>query len=283
MARKKTSNPAKAGEFKTFHRVFQSVNDLANYCDQTPAIDGTASRREDGVAFSGVENWQGAMRLARDGWHEGAALVKTGLQKQSDKRGSKEKSRRIVRVYDVTGEEPDVARYMSGEPENMIEHRRAIKKGKTVRVVRAGVSFSGQVSADIVKEYAVAIACAVQRIENSGNRVELWAEKCTAENIDCNGDQFSALPGVVFNASVKIKSADARIAPACIAGAFHPSFQRRFMFALLEREAGASFLALKSYGYSANKGKQPGYLTSRTAFQTNSQVREAITEINKTA
>jgi len=283
MARKKTSSAAKAGEFKTFNRVFQSVNDLANYCDQTPALSGDASRRENGVSFSGVENWQGAMRIAREGWHEGAALVKAGLQKETDKRGSKEKSRRIVRVYDVAGEEPDVARYLSGDPENMIENRRAIKKGKTVRVIRAGVSFSAQVSADIVKEYAVAIACAVQRIENSGNRVELWAEKCTAESIDCNGDQFSALPGVVFTASVKIKSAESRIAPASIAGAFHPSFQRRFMFALLEREAGASFLALQSYGYSANKGKQAGYLTSRTAFQSNSQVREAIAEINKAA
>ena len=278
--RKKSKAPI--GEKQHFSRTFQSVRELLEYVRITPRIAGEASTRENGVAFSGVENWQAAEKLATEGWHEGAAKLKAGMTKAvASKAGARLLKKRTVRKYDVSGDECDVALYCAGEAENMATMHRIIKKGKTVKIVRCAVSFSCGVSARKIEEYAVAVACAVQRIEASGHRVELWAVKSCAQGY---ADGETPETGVVFSLATKIKSADSRLHPAQLAFACHPAFLRRLGFAILEREKGvAEILCVSGYGIGCKTPGAEGFLTSAQSFQSDGDIEKAIAELQRAA
>ena len=276
--RKKSKAPI--GEKQHFSRTFQSVRELLDYVRITPRIAGEASTRENGTAFSGVENWQAAEKLATEGWHEGAAKLKAGIVKVANSSaGARKLKRRTVRSFDVSGDECDVSRFCAGEAENMVTTHRVLTKGRTVKIVRCAVSFSCGVSARKIEEYAVAVACAVQRIEARGHRVELWATESCAQT-HTGGSTPSA--GVVFSLATKIKSADARLHPAALAFACHPAFLRRLGFAVLEREKGAAeVLCASAYGYGCETPGASGFLTSAQSFQHDSNVDQAIRELQK--
>lgn len=277
-SRKKAKAPI--GEKKHYSRTFQSVREMLEYIRITPRIAGEASTRENGVAFSGVENWQAAEKLATEGWHEGALRLKDGMtQAVRSKAGARKLAVRTVREMDVAGDECDVALYCAGEVENMATEVRTFARGKTVKIVRCAVSFSSAVSARVIERYAVAVACAVQRIEASGHRVELWATKSCAQ-VSSGGNTPSE--GVVFSMATKIKGADSRLHPAQLAFACHPAFLRRLGFAVLEREKGAAeILCTSAYGYGCETPGADGFLTSAQSFQGDGDVENAIRELQK--
>jgi hypothetical protein len=291
MARKKTSlgdnSPAliSAG-VQYFRRSFDSVKDALAYIETTAPQKGAgvSSHKVDEWApyWHGTKDFSACAALALHGWNDGAEKVKNGIATGTKKTsaGARLLRKKFLRKYDVSGDECDVARYISGDPENMIETTRTIAKGKTVRKIKVSVSFSGGCSASKIEEYAVAVACAVQRIESAGNRVELWAEKTSCQNLE--HATRSPISGAAFVLSVKIKSADARIAPAALAFACHPSFQRRIAFAILERTPGASLLSNDSNGYgnTSRPGDMAGYLTKEAAFWSDIDLHCAITELN---
>lgn len=281
MARKKK---IALGEKKHFSRTFQSVRELLEYVRVTPRIAGEASTRENGTAFSGVENWQAAEKLATEGWHEGASKLKAGMTKAvSSKAGARLLKKRTVRKYDVSGDECDVALYCAGEAENMATTHRVITKGKTVKILRCAVSFSCGVTSQCIERYAVAVACAVQRIEASGHRVELWAMENSSQAPCGLG---TPTEGVVFSMATKIKSADSRLHPAQLAFACHPAFLRRLAFAVLEREKGVAEILCAAggkYGFCCTLPELTGFLTSAQGFNNNADVDKAIRELQRAA
>lgn len=279
-----TSKKKAIGALRNFSRTFQSVRELLEYVRVTPRIAGEASTRENGVAFSGVENWQAAEKMATEGWHEGAQKLKEGMSKAvASKAGTRLLKKRTVRKYDVSGDECDVALYCAREAENMATTHRVITKGKTVKILRCAVSFSCGVTSQCIERYAVAVACAVQRIEASGHRVELWAMENSSQAPCGLG---TPTEGVVFSMATKIKSADSRLHPAQLAFACHPAFLRRLAFAVLEREKGVAEILCGpggKYGFCCTLPELTGFLTSAQGFNNDAQVSLAIRELQRAA
>jgi len=247
---------------------------LVAYCQQPPqAGAGKSSDRAGTHDFFGTPNLAAALTLATNGWQDGAARAAKALAARRPAAGAKTATRRSVTRYDVSGDDCDVARYCSGDPENMMENRRVMIRGKTVRRVNVALNFSSQVSGSVIMDYAVAVCAAVQRIEAGGNRVELWVKKQIGGT--CNGP-------AVFAMEIRVKEAGSRMQPAALAFACgHPSFYRRMLFALVERFPAREVTRISADDYGHTKDDAGGgYLTSGTRWKYDEAVRAAIAELN---
>lgn len=117
----------------------------------------------DGLTF------KDAMRVAREGWSEGAAMVHnllTGLPFENNAQGVSHWA------WDVAGEVPDVGRYASGEPAHMRRHTRRPGKERVIHIV-VNTALSGFSSAQQQTNYGVGLCGLIDWLENTGRRVEL--------------------------------------------------------------------------------------------------------------
>jgi len=263
-------------------RKFESLNALLETIKTSPVLTTGSSAREDDrpVPWSGVKDWQSAEKLARDGWQAGALLLRDGIASaQKSAAGKRELRRKFVRKYDVSGDECDVARFISGDPENMVETTRALAKGKTVKRLRVSATFANGVTEDKIRAYSVAVACAVSRTEAGGNRVELWADLSFAEHSTKSPEGKWIGSGKVITISVKVKSAEGRLHPAALAFAFHPAFIRRVCFAAIERDKDCHSFAGDNYGRVTEPLEDSGFITSAKVFCTNDDTDRAIAEL----
>lgn len=83
-------------------------------------------------------------------------------------------------VYDVTGAEPDVALFLSGEPECMVEYQlqASPKAGRVITVV-AGICVSAGIDTETVIKRGQAIGGLVLALSRIGLTVELWTDVST--------------------------------------------------------------------------------------------------------
>lgn len=128
--------------------------------------------------------------------------------------------------YDVAGSDVDVARYLSGEPENMIAYT-MVETPRTGRVVSlaVNVSVSGGVSADKVIRRGKAIVSLVYALERIGLRVELYVVATS------NSVTKAKRTGCDW---VRVKQAQDVLDPAMIMFALaHPSFLRALMLSAM--------------------------------------------------
>jgi hypothetical protein len=271
--KRRHSKPLSGKEPSNMHTLtLKSMAALVAYCQQPPqAGAGKSSDRMDD-SFFGTPNLAAACQLAVSGWKEGAEKVARALAARKVAAGAKTATRRSVTRYDVSGDDCDVARYCSGDPENMTENRRVTAKGKTVRRVNVALNFSSDVSGQTIMDYAVAVCAAVQRIEAGGNRVELWVKKQIAAT--------NAGP-VALAMEIRVKEAGSRMHPAALAFACgHPSFYRRLLFAVVERFPNHAITKISAGGYGFTKADTTtGYLTTGTRWQHDHDVKTAIAEL----
>jgi hypothetical protein len=253
--------------------TLKSMAALVAYCQQPPQTGaGKSSDRPGDESFFGTPNLSAALTLASSGWKDGAEKAAKALAARRPAAGAKTATRRSVTRYDVSGDDCDVSRFCSGDPENMTENRRVMIRGKTVRRVNVALNFSSGVSGQSIMDYAVAVCAAVNRIEAGGNRVELWVKKQI-------GNEESG--PAVFAMEIRVKEAGARLHPAALAFACgHPSFYRRLLFALVERfpARAVTKISANKYGYTKHDAGG-GYLTSATRWSGDHEVKTAIAEL----
>lgn len=124
--------------------------------------------------------------------------------------------------YDVNGADVDVARYLSGEPENMISYHMAeIPRSGRVVSLAVNVGASSDISADDVVKRGKSVVALVYALENMGLRTELYADS-----------QSKSLEGgpETGRVVVKVKDAADALDPAMVMFALaHPSFLRGMM------------------------------------------------------
>jgi|LakMenEpi03Aug12_release.lakeMendotaPanAssembly.Ray.scaffolds.fasta_scaffold326639_2 hypothetical protein len=260
----------------SFHELkFDSVAALADYMKRPVAKGVVEYATAPGRAeFFGTSTITECLDLARNGWTDGAKDAARALAARKVAAGAKTTTRRSVTRYDVSGDDCDVARFCTGDPENMTESRRVSVKGKTVRKVKLALRFACRVDMEKIKQYATACTAAVQRMENGGNRVELWVvSTCTTGS---TGD------APTYSVAVKVKDASSRMHPAALAFACgHPSFYRRLIFGTMERHPSKDVqkLANDAYGRNAND-PSPEYLTTATSFLYDADVEKAIADLD---
>jgi hypothetical protein len=194
-----------------------------------------AERRPEFVFPPGTEPWRAtfgnALKLATDGWSEqlpDTLTIAEDAVRMADREHTMDS---FEAVWDVTGGAVDVARYLSGEPECMIDFplTQTSKQGRVITLA-VGTAISGSVSADTYLRRGrgiVALALALARL---GHAIEIWAYDSSICN-GANSDHYAHL-------RVCVKSAHDEIDPARLMFTLaHPAMHRALMWAVRDKIA----------------------------------------------
>ena len=194
-----------------------------------------------GSSFSGTENIGEAINLARFGWKEGADRVRdiadelaVNLESHIIKQAS---------FHDVEGADINIGRYLEGEPDCMVNYKKAERTGSPIISISVNCSISACTGKERIEARGAAISALIDLLETSGARVELWAGSLT----EGKGS------GYTYAQRVCIKQADDMLdidrVAFCIS---HPSFLRRLSFA--EKDLCSSVAQCIKMGYRGNSG-----------------------------
>lgn len=205
---------------------FDSYNELIEFCKSKKPTSFEHASSEMGrknYQWTKTRTFEDAIKLASDGWKEGAGLVKKIVD---DKIHAIGKSYTFVPKYDTSGDSVDMSRFMAGEPENMIEWEFTETAGHKVVDIYCGVCASAAYSAESLINYGAARLSVVDYLESIGVRVNLYAYWAFGDMLD------SHVKKIVI---IKIKNADESLNMATTSFALaHPSFLRRILFRVAE-------------------------------------------------
>lgn len=129
-----------------------------------------------GAGFMGSEDYASGVALIRSGWPSGAEQAREMAEKLDGVLAAASRRETYVTEWDVAGDEADVSRFLSGEPENMALSVPVPAEGDGGAVVRLAIKGGGsaEVGVDTFTRAAVLISAAVDRMEAAGRRVEVW-------------------------------------------------------------------------------------------------------------
>jgi len=131
----------------------------------------------------GVRTLDDAKRLAREGLPiDGIKALEVASEKVSEIHREYEVPS-FSSYYDVTGSDVDVARYLSGEPENMIAYT-MVDTPRVGRVVSLVVSsiFSASIRADRIRQRGESLMGLVLILEQMGFQTEIYADWTTGRS-----------------------------------------------------------------------------------------------------
>ena len=118
--------------------------------------------------FTGTESFEQAHHLALHGFPEGTKEMK----KQMDLLGHA-KANRLEPVFDVFGDEVEIGRFCSGDPENMVTFENVLKDGQQFLDVYVAFSYSYHKEArQIIKRGAIVLSN-IDYLENNGFRCRI--------------------------------------------------------------------------------------------------------------
>ncbi|GAA2135421.1 hypothetical protein GCM10009760_13950 [Kitasatospora kazusensis] len=129
------------------------------------------------TAWAGA-TWEEALELARDGWHE--PLEEVGLSIGALRRlaGLSGRGPVLEPFLDVTGGEVDIAAYLSGAPECMVNAtvQQVSRRGKVITFLIPG-SYPSTTPHREVRNRGLALAALCAGIIGAGHSVEIWSSK----------------------------------------------------------------------------------------------------------
>lgn len=174
-------------------------------------------------SWSGIRTIGQLKKLVRVGW-EAEAAEALGIAESAVEAVQQDRDMPDFRAtWDVSGCEVDVARYLSGVPENMIDYEMtSTSRAGRVIVLCASVCYSAAVKPATIKRRGHGIAALAFALSRMGLGVELWAD-------------FSILGvgqrgGPVGSCRVLVKGTNDELDPARIMFAYaHPGMSRSVM------------------------------------------------------
>ena len=216
---------------KTDTYIRRTYWSMPEYATEADAGAGEAREDTDGgerAAWCGVESFNDALRLAKYGWQEqmtaaldlAASAVKLAEQEHMVDTFNP--------VWDVTGAEVDVSRYLQGEPECMIDFplAKTSKSGRVITLVSSG-TFSGSIRPETIIKRGQLIVALALALNTLGHAVEIWADQCSSKS------------GLNCYQRVLVKSANDELDPAALMfGLAHPAMQRVLGFAVKDNLPG---------------------------------------------
>lgn len=179
----------------------------------------------DSTSRSDAEGWHGetfedAIRMAEHGDKTAALKLELGT------RASIRPLRRSVIRWGEAGSTVDVARYLSGEPENMIETVPARRPSAVIRLAIERCVSAGT-SPETMRITGASVLAAVEGLRTSGVSAEIWTTFTT-------GSRITISVQVLIQAAGRPIDID-RLAYWTV----NPSALRRIAFALMEQESRA--------------------------------------------
>lgn len=175
--------------------------------------------------FTGTYSLPYAIELAKEGWEEGRTHVTEELEQIS----TPELLGHTVMpeaFFAVDGEEPDVGRFLDGEPESMINYAfPETPQGHLIEIV-VNCSQEARVPARDIIRRGAAIVAAMQRLQTDGYSVGLTVGDSTRRGRTqieyyvpvLSAGQYTDIDALSF-------------------ALIHPSYLRRLMFAVAEHES----------------------------------------------
>lgn len=216
---------------------FDSLQEVQRYLEATPRVWRSRESESEGMTSKGWDleaGWKGALKLARDGWRDGAQALKSALVRLPALDPAPDL------VYDTDGIIADIGRVCAGVPECMMRPSpEAIEGHGRVITLAVAINASGGTNARSMANYGTAVARYIDELETQGHQVEVIAGLC------------SEVSKVRCCHTWKVKGAGDTVNLATIAFSIgHPAAFRRFGFALRERLPRELVREDSAYGYS---------------------------------
>jgi hypothetical protein len=227
---------------------FDSLHEALDYAGKNP--DPKSSNRSgDGDWAGNTRTLSEAVTLGHKGYEEIRPEVErmfTELESQlAERLESAFQSR-----YDYQGVQVDVGRFLSGEPECMIDFvpEPSQRMGRVVRIVVNG-SCSAYVDPKRIIRRGVVVCALIDAVHKLGMGVEAYVE------YPINDSGINARDGKVYSSVVKLHDSQQMLDINNLMFALcHPSMFRRVQFSMLERSdwERAQYCVKNSYGYPAS-------------------------------
>lgn len=217
------THPARMIGETDYVRTFHSLADFAETADRCPP--GTRAEENRPKWCGGTR--EDAVRMAlRDGWQEALPIIDRIAAHVSRLSDAETVSDTFQYQYDVTGGSVDVARFLGGVPECMVETvpQKVAKRGKVARVIVPSQYHVGVKPETVIKRGA-AVCALIDAMTRAHYSLEVWAVLSGARN----GDRFSY--------AVKVHNAADTYRPEMIAYALgHPTMLRKLSFLVMDQE-----------------------------------------------
>lgn len=215
------------GKRKCITHTFMSLDAAADYAAEH--WDDHDRARTANLTYESMDDWRGGawqdiLHCAHYGW---ADMMPDALNIAEDAVELCERQKEIMRpemVFDVTGDYVDIGRYVSGEPECMVDYPLVpvSDAGKVITLVVGGF-----MSAALSKESAIkrgqVIAALALVLSRLGYALELWVDMAGKVNDDN-----------IAHIKTMVKGPDDTLDPAKILFALaHPGMFRGISFAIM--------------------------------------------------
>lgn len=239
-------------------KKFDSLTAFASWLDTAPLAGyfskkpkSCQSHKEDNADWYGTANYEEAQNLMLSGWHEGAERVRACMADHLSPKDGKRVCNSVV------GFAPNVPAYIVGAPASMIS-KKTIKTPRRVVSIVYNCAVGASVSASEVENAAATLFNVVAGLESSGVRVELWVCSFSIDE-DLNN---------TVSMAVRIKTASQPFnLLKMVFPMVHPSFNRRFKFALIERIGVDS--KFKYYGAVINNRNKMATMAKNIGINAN--------------
>jgi hypothetical protein len=202
------------------------------------------SDKDKGAWAGGTANLKAAVALGHNGYDE----IRPEVERMFTEMESQLAERLEIAFqtqFGYTGSVVDVGRYLSGEPECMLDFvpEPSARMGRVVRIIVNGIA-SASVSADRIKKRGVVVCALVDAIHKLGMGVEVYVEFPT------NDRGLNNPKGTVHTMLVKLHSSEQMLDINNLMFALcHPSMLRRISFSVMEQTKWAPAKELVQSGY----------------------------------
>lgn len=230
----------------TAHYVeqFGSLGEILRYAGNNSAPRSSNGNDSD---FTLTKTLKDAIALGLDGWSEVRPEVEKQLA-ELESQIAEHVEPAFKAQHAVVGGAVDIARFIQGEPECMIDYvtEPLARMGRVVKVLVNMVFSSYVKTADVVQRGVVAVGL-IDTLHKLGVGVEVWIEMPTASGGVDSGDVNSQL--VLLHDSGELLDVDNLMFGMC-----HPSMLRRVGFSVTEQSKWkhAEKLVKGGYGYPNN-------------------------------
>lgn len=268
----------------TYWSLDEYADAAARYVDTGPGRNAMSLRHgwttPDANATDDV--FEHCLNLARNGWSDQLDETLRIAEDAVEMAFKEHEVKDFTPVWDVTGSQVDVARYLSGEPENMIDFPalEVSKVGKVVTLV-AGGFYSAAVSADALVRRGQVLTAFALALTRLGHSVELWVDVATTGRSG----------GTKAHMKVLVKGTNDTLDPAKILFAYaHPGMFRALGFAAAHnwpakfrksQGIGSYYTSIASVAKDFPEGTiyLPGLVSAWDMPDAHEQLRELLREI----
>jgi hypothetical protein len=201
--------------------TYYSLDEFADAAERRYPLGGNSY-----LHFPELPSLDQVVTMAREGWDAELAEALTVAESAIDKVRKLHEVDNFTPVWDVSGCEVDVARYLSGEPENMIDFpiTRTPKQGRVITLCASVAASAGVKSSSLIRR-GHTLAAFAMILTQLGYASELWIDMTVNAKRHGSNKRVSV--------KVLVKGCNDTIDPSRIVFAFaHAGVLRRLMFAV---------------------------------------------------